>query len=163
MFNSQSNLLHLNLDNNLIKKIARDDLVHLTRLNELSIAKNRLTFIDGNALDNLARLERLDLSGNMLLALPLFSRAYSGLVYLNVADNIDLVYFPGEWHFKELRVLRVHWAYHCCQFREASRKQPRLKRGLAQELIAVPFEARDHMDFELKIIEGHLDSIRFLF
>ncbi len=110
------------------------------------MANNRLQFIDESVLDG---LERLDLRGNMLFSLPVSSGAYARLVYLNVGDNKDLVYFPGEWQFRKLAEVRVHWAYHCCQFREASRR-----RRSVIELIDVPYEAED----ELTFVEGRAGS-----
>lgn len=83
---------------------------------ELSVARNQLSHIDETAFDAMTSLARLELSMNKLSSLPIASKAYPNLAYLNVNENKDLIYFPGAEQFKSLKDLQVYYAYHCCAF-----------------------------------------------
>lgn len=117
MFNKKSSLINLNLDNNRIEEIGQFDLQHLTQLMELSVSKNNIQFIHENAFDNLRNLIELKLYKNNLHTIPMKSIVYGSLELLSIEDNPNLIYFPNSELFTHLRVLKVHYSYHCCPFR----------------------------------------------
>jgi hypothetical protein len=111
-------LEYLVLDNNYIQNIEVFDLSNMPYLIELSISNNMIKFINENAFENLKSLKKLKLFKNNIYSLPSRSIVYESLLYLDVNENSNLIYFPSVNQFKLLRELNVHYSYHCCAFKE---------------------------------------------
>jgi hypothetical protein len=85
---------------------------------ELSISKNNIQYVSEHAFDSLKNLIELKLYKNNLKTIPMRGVVYGSLELLNLEDNPNLIYFPNAEQFTNLRVLKVHYSYHCCPFRE---------------------------------------------
>ncbi|KAK3881327.1 hypothetical protein Pcinc_014221 [Petrolisthes cinctipes] len=124
-FRLLSNVVELDLSNNLLATIPSAALLDLPGLRELQIAHNRLTTVAATAFQPVPDLVLLDLSHNGIGTVEMGSLAsLTRLEVLNLADNL-LTSLPIK-HLRPLRDLRVTHLdgnpWHCdCHLRPLSR------------------------------------------
>nr|QVK45769.1 G protein-coupled receptor [Proales similis] len=116
MFTRDSQLLHLIVDNNLLKEIAANDFIHLRELRRLSLAYNRIERIAERAFDVLVNLREMNLAHNLIRRLPSSSPVYGSIYDLDLSGNDAMLDFPLSTQFGRIRSLRTHFSYHCCSF-----------------------------------------------
>ncbi len=116
IFNESLKLMILKLDNNKIENITENDFKNLPFLVHVSLSGNKLSYIHKKAFDYMSNLKYLDLSRNSLKHLPEKSIAYASIESFYIGENKKLLEFPDDKQFNSLKVLKVTYPYHCCQF-----------------------------------------------
>lgn len=112
------NLVHdLFLSNNIIETIPGDAFVGLDKLENLNLMGNRVRMIHPDAFLPLKRLVILNVAENAFPVLP--STGLSTVLELLAYNIPQLRDFPPPESFPKAHILKLSYAYHCCQFMAA--------------------------------------------
>lgn len=83
-FESQHNLIHLNLSNNFVQNVSRDTFKGLKKLQVLDVSYNKITNIVGNAFNDFKALHTLQLNNNLLISFE--QNLFQHLLKLNILN-----------------------------------------------------------------------------
>jgi hypothetical protein len=126
IFTKPNRLQSLNLGFNSIEHLADVDLMHMPNLIELSLANNNLKRLDPNPFQAQNNLKKLNLANNNLRSLPDSQQVYASLTHFYIDGNSELLDIPDSYTFASIRVLKFHYAYHCCAFQGKQVHMPTL-------------------------------------